>query len=94
MEAVLQFTYTAMTINFDLPVMMFGMKLVNRGWRKGDRWYLKNKATIGRILTEEIIKVNKEIEKQAKEGKNIVSDNKSAIKIMLEDRKKNKEQLD
>ena len=37
MEAVLQFTYTAMTINFDLPVMMFGMKLVNRGWRKGDR---------------------------------------------------------
>lgn len=94
MEAVLKFTYTAMTINFDLPVMMFGMKLVNRGWRKGDRQYLKNKATIRRILTEEILKVNKEIEEQAKEGKKKVSDNKSAIKIMLEERKKNKEQLD
>ena len=36
-DAIMNLSYIAKSINFDLLVMAFGIKFVNKGWRKKDR---------------------------------------------------------
>ena len=36
-DAIMEMSYKAKSINFDLLVMAFGIRFVNKGWRKKDR---------------------------------------------------------
>lgn len=51
-DSIMDMSYIAKSINFDLLVMAFGMNFVKRGWRQKDRQYLECRGNIKRVLSK------------------------------------------
>lgn len=87
-------SYLASNMIPDPLVMIFGEKLVNKGWRKCDRQYLEVKNNVRSVLNNHILKEKRELENDAKpesnesNEKNTKKKGKTIVKLLFEEKQK------